>query len=232
MDGPAPGRGLAARAPEPHDMHIDPFELERWQSLHEHHTAINLAESGVHPLRVGELAAGADRDALLDQALEYTQTNGTAALRDRIAALYDGASAANVLVTNGSAEANLLACWQLIEPGDEAVVVHPVYMQIPGLIRSFGATVREVWLEPGPSRMASRPRRGARGRSAPAPGSSPSATRTTRRGRASTGRRSPSCAEIAARPRLLAAGRRGLPRAPSSTAATRRRHGAAANASW
>ena len=133
-------------------MHIAPFELERWQSVHEHHTAINLTESGVHPLRVGELAAGADLDALLDQALEYTQTNGTAALRERIAALYDGASAANVLVTNGSSEANLLACWHLIEPGDEAVVVHPVYMQIPGLLRSFGATVREVWLEPGPAR--------------------------------------------------------------------------------
>ena len=133
-------------------MHIDPFELERWQSVHEHHTAINLSESGAHPLRVGELAAGADLDALLDQALEYTQTNGTAALRERIAALYDGASAANVLVTNGSAEANLLACWHLIEPGDEAVVVHPVYMQIPGLLRSFGAAVRDVWLEPGPAR--------------------------------------------------------------------------------
>ncbi len=131
-------------------MHIDPFELERWQSVHEHHTAINLTESGVHPLRVGELAAGAELDALLDQALEYTQTNGTETLRQRIAALYDGASAANVLVTNGSSEANLLACWQLIERGDEAVVVHPVYMQIPGLLRSFGATVREVWLEPGP----------------------------------------------------------------------------------
>ena len=133
-------------------MRIDPFELERWQSVHEHHTAINLTESGVHPLRVGELAAGADLDRLLAQALEYTQTNGTEALRERIAALYDGASAANVLVTNGSAEANLLACWQLVEPGDEAVVVRPVYMQIPGLLRSFGATEREVWLEPGPAR--------------------------------------------------------------------------------
>ena len=146
------GRGPDAR-PGPHDdMHIDPFELERWQSVHEHRTAINLTESGVHPLRVGELAAGADLDALLEQALEYTQTNGTEVLRERIAALYDGASAANVLVTNGSSEANLLACWQLTEPGDEAVVVHPVYMQIPGLLRSFGATVREVWLEPGPAR--------------------------------------------------------------------------------
>ena len=133
-------------------MRIDPFELERWQSIHEHHTGINLTESGAHPLRVEELVAGGDRDALLGQTLEYTQTNGTEMLRERIAALYHGATAANVLVTNGSAEANLLACWHLIEPGDEAVVVHPVYMQIPGLIRSFGATVREVWLEPGPSR--------------------------------------------------------------------------------
>ena len=133
-------------------MHIDPFDLERWQSVHEHHTAINLTESGAHPLRVRELAGGDDLDALLGQALEYTQTNGTERLRERIAALYDRASAANVLVTNGSSEANLLACWQLIEPGDEAVVIHPVYMQLPGLIRSFGATVRDVWLEPGPAR--------------------------------------------------------------------------------
>ena len=133
-------------------MRIDPFELERWQSIHEHHTAINLTESGAHPLRVRELAGGRDLETLLDQTLEYTQTNGTAPLRERIASLYDGASAANVLVTNGSSEANLLACWQLIEPGDEAVVVHPVYMQLPGLLPSFGATVREVWLEPGPAR--------------------------------------------------------------------------------
>ena len=133
-------------------MHIDPFELERWQSVHEHHTGINLTESGAHPLRVEELAADGDRDALLGQALEYTQTNGTETLRERIGALYGGAAPANILVTNGSSEANLLACWHLIEPGDEAVVVHPVYMQLPGLIRSFGATVREVWLEPGPAR--------------------------------------------------------------------------------
>ena len=133
-------------------MRIDPFDLERWQSVHEHHTRINLTESGARPLRVRELATGDDRDALLGQALEYTQTNGTETLRERIAALYGGAAPANILVTNGSSEANLLACWQLVEPGDEAVVVHPVYMQLPGLIRSFGATVREVWLEPGPAR--------------------------------------------------------------------------------
>ena len=133
-------------------MHIDPFELERWQSLHEHHTGINLTESGAHPLSVRELVAGRDLDALLGQPLEYTQTNGTVLLRERVAALYDQASAANVLITNGGSEANLVACWHLIEPGDEAVVIRPTYMQIPGLIRSFGATVRDVWLEPEPAR--------------------------------------------------------------------------------
>ena len=153
--GHAARRARVARgAGHPHEMHIDPFELERWQSLHEHHTAINLTESGAHPLRVRELAADGDLDALLGQSLEYTQTNGTEGLRERIAALYDGASAGNVLVTNGGSEANLLACWHLIEPGDEAVVVLPTYMQIPGLVRSFGAAVREVRLEPGPARWS------------------------------------------------------------------------------
>ena len=127
-------------------MPIEPFDLERWQSVHEHTVEINLSESGVHPLRLQELVDVADLDALLGQDLGYTQTNGTVQLRERIAALYDGASAANVLVTNGASEANFVTCWQLIDPGDEVVVIQPTYMQIPGLARSFGAQVREVWL--------------------------------------------------------------------------------------
>ncbi|MCH7748939.1 MAG: aminotransferase class I/II-fold pyridoxal phosphate-dependent enzyme [Acidobacteria bacterium] len=128
-------------------MDIERFDLERWQSIHEHGVEINLSESGVHPLRLRELVGVADLDDLLGQELGYTQTNGTLSLRERVAALYDGASAANVLVTNGGSEANFVTCWHLIEPGDEVVVIQPTYMQIPGLVRSFGATVHEVWLE-------------------------------------------------------------------------------------
>ena len=130
-------------------MDIEPFDLERWQSVHEHDVEINLSESGMHPLRLQEIVETADLDDLLGQQLGYTQTNGTIQLRERIAALYDGASAANVLVTNGGSEANFVTCWHLIEEGDEVVVIQPTYMQIPGLARSFGATVREVWLEDG-----------------------------------------------------------------------------------
>ena len=128
-------------------MDIERFDLERWQSVHEHDVEINLSESGVHPLRLQEIIETADLEALLGQELGYPQTIGTVQLRERVAALYDGASATNVLVTNGGSEANIVACWHLIEPGDEVVVIQPTYMQIPGLVRSFGATVREVWLE-------------------------------------------------------------------------------------
>jgi hypothetical protein len=127
-------------------MDLERFDLERWQSLHEHDVQINLSESGVHPLTVRELLADDDLDGLLGLELGYTQTNGTVPLRERVAALYPGAGSDNVLVTNGGSEANFVSCWHLIEPGDEVVVVQPIYMQIPGLARSFGATVREVWL--------------------------------------------------------------------------------------
>ena len=135
-------------------MQIEPFDLERWQSCHEHAVEINLTESGVQPLRLQELVQPSQLEALLEQELGYPQTNGTAALRARIAALYDGATTANVLVTNGGSEANFLSCWRLIESGDEVVSIQPNYMQIPGLARAFGAVVREVWLTPGPGRWA------------------------------------------------------------------------------
>mgnify|MGYP001306160291 CR=1 FL=1 len=133
-------------------MRIEPFHLERWQSIHEHTVEINLTESGVHPLRVRELIEPPGLDDLLEQELAYTQTNGTEALRARIAALYEGASNSQILVTNGSSEANFICCWRLLEPGDEVVSIQPNYMQIPGLARAFGATVREVWLNPGERR--------------------------------------------------------------------------------
>src|SRR6185436_12000968 len=99
-------------------MKIEPFELERLQSTYENQVAVNLAESGVHPLTLGELVDDpAARDALLDQRLGYTQTNGTEPLRERIAALYPGATRDHVQVTNGGAEANYLTTWNLVEPG-------------------------------------------------------------------------------------------------------------------
>jgi len=124
-------------------MKLEPFVLERWQSIWENRVAWNLSESGVHPLRVEEVAVtDADRQALLRQELGYPQTNGTPELREAIAALYPGATPAHVEVTNGGSEANCIALWHLVEPGDEVVMMTPNYMQVRGLSRALGATVR------------------------------------------------------------------------------------------
>jgi aspartate/methionine/tyrosine aminotransferase len=125
-------------------MRVVPFAMERMQSTYEHQVEFNLAESGVHPLRLGELVHdAAAREALLAEGLRYTQTNGTLALREQIASMYPGATASHVLVTNGGSEANFVTAWNLVEPGDEVVMMVPNYMQIWGVAQAFGATIRE-----------------------------------------------------------------------------------------
>ena len=123
-----------------------PFELERWQSTWENRVRFNLSESGVHPLTIHELLglAGASSLPLLEVRLGYAQSNGSDLLRERIAALYPGASPDQVLVTTGSSEANFVTCWRLIEPGDTVAVMMPNYMQTHGLTQNFGAQVAAV----------------------------------------------------------------------------------------
>lgn len=124
-------------------MKVEPFAMERMQSTYENQVAFNLSESGVHPLRLGDLVGDAfARESLMQEALRYTQSNGTLDLRALIGAHYDGATVDNVQVTNGGAEANYLAAWHLVEPGDEVVFMVPGYMQTWGLVRAFGASLK------------------------------------------------------------------------------------------
>lgn len=123
-------------------MRVDPFAMERMQSTWENLVDCNLSESGVYPLTARELLGGAT-DALLDQPLAYTQSNGTVALRALVAALHPGASGEQVEITNGGSEANFLAVWRLVEPGDEVALLVPNYMQTYGIAKAFGATIRE-----------------------------------------------------------------------------------------
>jgi aspartate/methionine/tyrosine aminotransferase len=126
---------------------IEPFELERWQSIWEKKVELNISESGVHPLTTAELVPDAEQlKKILDVQQLYPQTNGSEELRTRIAELHPGATMENVLVTSGGSEANYVSTWGLIEPGDEVVFMLPNYMQIAGLARGFGATVKPLWL--------------------------------------------------------------------------------------
>jgi hypothetical protein len=125
-------------------MRVEQFEMERMQSTYENQVAYNLSESGVTPLDLGNLVdEPAVHGALMRERLRYTQSNGTARLRELIASQYPGATPDNVQVTNGGAEANYITTWNLVEAGDEVVFMVPSYMQTWGLVRAFGGLVRE-----------------------------------------------------------------------------------------
>ncbi len=131
-------------------MKFEPFELERIQSIWEHQVEINLTESGVSPVTLGELLDDSrDRQLLFDQRLGYSQTNGTKTLRENIASMYPEANADNVLVTNGGAEANFIAAWNLLlESGGngELIAMLPNYMQLYGAWKNLGGKVKPFYL--------------------------------------------------------------------------------------
>lgn len=122
-------------------MKIEIFEMERAQSLWENRVKYNLTESGVHPYTLEEFLRSDEIEKLLSIRLAYGQTNGSEELREAISRLYPGTDLDNILVTNGSAEANFITIWQNFEPEDELILMLPNYMQIWGLARSFGIKV-------------------------------------------------------------------------------------------
>jgi hypothetical protein len=124
-------------------MPIELFEMERMQSTWENLVEYDMSESGVRPLTLRELVTmGFDVEEFLDQPLGYSQSNGTIELRERIAAIYPGARIDQIEVTNGTSEANYLVALSQLTAGDGFAMELPNYMQMPGIARSLGATVR------------------------------------------------------------------------------------------
>src|SRR5215470_12091907 len=123
-------------------MKLRTFEMERWQSVYENTVEYNLSESGVHPATVADI--GINPEELSHVRLFYSQSNGTDRFRALAASLYEGATERNVFATIGGIEANFHAVLRLLDPGDDAVLVLPNYMQVCGLVESFGGRVIPV----------------------------------------------------------------------------------------
>lgn len=141
---------MRSQDPDRASMRFPVFEMERMQSTWEHRVRYDLSESGVEPLTLAEAAR--DLVAVGGQRLAYAEGTGREPTRACVARIHTGGAAApgataeNVLVTTGTSEANFLALTTLVDRGDEVAVVLPSYMQLHGLARGLGATVREVWL--------------------------------------------------------------------------------------
>lgn len=122
-------------------MKIDPFQMERYQSLHWHQVEYDLSESGVFPMTIRELLGPlGDAEAFVGAPLGYPLSEGSHESRTNIAAWYPDAGPEQVSMTNGGSEANLLALWSLLDPGDHLAFMVPNYLQGWGLGRAFGKT--------------------------------------------------------------------------------------------
>ncbi len=133
-------------------MRIRDFGVEIWMNRWEDHCRYNLAETCVDSVTVAQLLALAGLDAgafasdLLGMRLTYGAIEGSPRLRMAIAALYERASADDILVTHGAIGANHLAYQAIVEPGDIVVSVVPTYQQHTSIPESMGATVRPLRL--------------------------------------------------------------------------------------
>jgi len=120
------------------------FEMERFMSVYEMTVKYNMSESGVHPMLVRELLAlqEGSLDKMLDVELNYSHANGNPELRENIAAMYDGATKENVLVTVGGIEANFNALTTILSAGEEMVLMLPNYMQVWGVAKNHGIRIK------------------------------------------------------------------------------------------
>ncbi len=127
-------------------MQIREFGVERWMNLYENRCELNLAETCVESLTVGELLKIAGKEdawlgEILPMKLTYGAIDGTERLRSNIASLYEHQRLPNVLVTHGAISANALVYETLIEPGDHVISVRPTYQQHYSIPESYGAKV-------------------------------------------------------------------------------------------
>jgi aspartate/methionine/tyrosine aminotransferase len=127
---------------------FQPFLMERWMSKYEQEVDFNLSESGVHPILLSELLSEDPNyiNKLLATELNYPHVNGIPELRQNIAALYEGATAENILVTTGAVEANYNILNTLLNKGDEIVMMLPNYMQIWGIAKNSGFKLKSFHL--------------------------------------------------------------------------------------
>ncbi|MBJ6764367.1 aminotransferase class I/II-fold pyridoxal phosphate-dependent enzyme [Myxococcaceae bacterium JPH2] len=129
-------------------MEIALHEIEPWLIQYQF-VRYNLAESGMVNQTVGQLleATGGSPEELLRQSFDNADTRGSRALREAIAALYDGVEPDDVLVTTGTSEALFLYSHVRHRPGANVVVPTPAFQSLPEVPRYLGYEVRELPLK-------------------------------------------------------------------------------------
>lgn len=120
--------------------------------LYEVNARHNLAETCCASVSLKDLQSLSGYDAEIIDPLRkqtYGAIRGSEALRSNIANLYSNNQQTplvpkNVIVTNGAIQANFLALYASVGPGDHVICHYPTYQQLYSVPKSFGAEV-SLW---------------------------------------------------------------------------------------
>jgi aspartate/methionine/tyrosine aminotransferase len=136
------------RLPDPTSTTI----FERMSRLAQARNAINLGQ-GFPDLPEPEELIGAAARALRDRPNQYPPMRGLPALRDAIAAYYARTQQLDIaddeiVVTSGATEALAATFLALVQPGDEVILIQPLYDAYLPLVERAGGVARFVDLAP------------------------------------------------------------------------------------
>jgi aspartate/methionine/tyrosine aminotransferase len=134
-------------------MDIRPFGVEMWMNEFETKCELNLAETCVESITLGDLfeMAGQHNSILNDLSvmkMTYGAIEGSDRLRDAICDLYENQTRDNILTTHGTIGANSLVHQTLVARGDHVISVIPTYQQHYSIPESIGADIELLHLRP------------------------------------------------------------------------------------
>ena len=124
-------------------MKIPPFKLERYFAQYEFNVQYLLCSSDCESVTVQdllELEPGA-QESLQRCWLGYTESPGSASLRQEICRIYTTIQPEQVLVHSGAEEAIFLFMQAVLQPGDHAIVHWPCYQSLVEVASAIGCEV-------------------------------------------------------------------------------------------
>ncbi|HEV7586679.1 MAG TPA: capreomycidine synthase [Longimicrobium sp.] len=121
-----------------------PAHLEEWMRLYYFAVEADIGSSGVSDYSLGELRAlvGIGVEEMDAVVFHDSQTLGGTGIRQAIARRWTEGDARRVMVTHGSTEAIFLVMNALLKPGDEVVMLDPVYPGLGDVALGMGCRVR------------------------------------------------------------------------------------------
>ncbi len=125
-------------------MNLERALLEEWMRKYYFQVEIDIGSSGVQDFSLAEIRRllGLKVEELDALVFHDSQTLGGEGVREALADRWTGGKVERVMVPHGSTEANFLIMTALLEPGDEVVVLDPLYQQLYAIAKAKGCSLK------------------------------------------------------------------------------------------